>query len=80
MCIPSFLLISIIFVKDWNLYPMDYLIKLQNVFLGLVSTNLGPKESEEEGSATDDDVDGLPLDGAALLNKTGSLGRTKLVR
>jgi len=66
--------------EDWNLYPMDYLIKLQNVFLGLVSSNLGPKESEEEGSATDDDVDGLPLDGAALLNKTGSLGRTKLVR
>ena len=52
---------------------MDFLIKLQNVFLGLVR-----EESEEDEDTkadldekpvdeSDDDVDGVPLDGAALL-------------
>ena len=56
---------------------MDFLIKMQNLFLGLVNQE-AEKESEEEGSATDDDVDGMPLDGAALLK--GNIARAKLAR
>ena len=58
------------------MYPMDFLIKLQNLFLGLVKEK--DKESEAEGSATDEDVDGMPLDGAALLK--GGISRSKLAR
>ena len=55
---------------------MDFLIKLQNVFLGLVSSeeddgdeDEGNKHDPEEKplDESDDDVDGVPLDGAALL-------------
>jgi hypothetical protein len=35
-------------MQDWALYPMDYLIKLQNIFLGLVSTALPVEEKESE--------------------------------
>ncbi len=71
--------------EDWALYPQDYLIKLQNIFLGFVPTqNRGGEDSkvveEEEEDAEeeeDDDVDGVPLDGAALLKnaaqKSGSV-------
>jgi len=59
--------------EDWHLYPMDFLIKLQNIFLGLVCTK---DDSEAEASATDEDVDGMPLDGAALLKGN----RAKLTR
>ena len=58
---------------------MDFLIKLQNIFLGLVSTEPEPEEDdrrpslEDPGRAedSDGDVDGLPLDGAALLKAGG---------
>jgi len=61
--------------EDWALYPMDFLIKLQNVFLGLVSTEEEVEEEEETKhepeekpvDESDEDVDGVPLDGAALL-------------
>ena len=61
---------------------MDFLIKLQNVFLGLVSNeedegedDEGIKHDPEEKhiDESDDDVDGVPLDGAALL-KAGARG------
>ena len=64
--------------QDWNLYPMDFLIKLQNLFLGLVSAAAAPASEEGEGSGSDDDVDGMPLDGAALLK--GNIARAKLAR
>merc|ERR1719251_18014 len=63
--------------EDWALYPMDFLIKLQNIFLGLVSSEAEPEEEERRPSVeekvkpgedmSDEDVDGVPLDGAALL-------------
>merc|ERR1719309_1857987 len=69
--------------EDWALYPMDFLIKLQNIFLGLVSSgspeierrpSVDEKSGEgENGDETDEDVDGVPLDGAALLKAGGSL-------
>ena len=56
---------------------MDFLIKLQNIFLGLVSSEAEPEEEERRPSVeekvkpgeemSDEDVDGVPLDGAALL-------------
>ena len=70
--------------EDWALYPMDFLIKLQNIFLGLVSSandDDGGKNGERKGSVSDDDktnseddddVDGMPLDGAALLKSAGA--------
>merc|ERR1712142_95384 len=69
--------------EDWALYPMDFLIKLQNIFLGLVSSaspeperrpSVDEKSGDgENGDDTDEDVDGVPLDGAALLKAGGSL-------
>merc|ERR1719309_1919321 len=59
--------------EDWALYPMDYLIKLQNVFLGLVASDTPPPASPAPSDdldgvgLSDEDVDGVPLDGAALL-------------
>jgi len=72
--------------EDWALYPMDFLIKLQNIFLGLVNTEPEQQEEEEEedirrpsvddkektGDDSDEDVDGVPLDGAALLKAGGN--------
>jgi len=67
--------------EDWALYPMDFLIKLQNIFLGLVSsespeverrTSVDEKSGDgDQGEDTDEDVDGVPLDGAALLKAGG---------
>lgn len=61
--------------EDWALYPMDYLIKLQNIFLGLICDVATPPPKSPAPSddldgrsiASDEDVDGIPLDGAALL-------------
>ncbi|XP_044144569.1 U2 snRNP-associated SURP motif-containing protein isoform X4 [Bufo gargarizans] len=63
--------------EDWTIYPEPYLIKLQNIFLGLV--NIEEKEPEEivddlDGAPIEEeldgapleDVDGLPIDGAPL--------------
>ena len=74
--------------EDWALYPQDFLIKLQNIFLGFVMTAANKediKEPIEEQEPTkdntdeedDDDVDGVPLDGAAFLKaaqKSGNAG------
>jgi len=73
--------------EDWALYPMDFLIKLQNIFLGLVSSaspeperrpSVDEKSGDgENGDDTDEDVDGVPLDGAALLKAGGGLSVTR---
>jgi len=74
--------------EDWALYPMDSLIKLQNIFLGLVATIIPepepePKEKEPikeasvEQDDSDEDVDGVPLDGAALLKASAGLSVTR---
>ena len=61
--------------QDWTLYPGQFLIQLQNIFLGLVSSG-SPEPVEEEKAAsaedTDEDVDGVPLDGAAMLKAAGA--------
>ena len=106
--------------EDWALYPQDFLIRLQNIFFGLIPNKEGSigtendKSSDEDsikcdymgttkgsnklknngtksslfkeedydtksiGGSEDDDVDGIPLDGAALLksaNKKGARSR-----
>ena len=70
--------------EDWALYPQDFLIKMQNIFLGFVSTiekaedpndNNGGQE-DNEATDEDDDVDGIPLDGAALLKSAQKSGST----
>ncbi|CAG0881397.1 unnamed protein product [Darwinula stevensoni] len=56
--------------EGWALYPVDILIKLQNLFLGIAGTETvqiheldgAPLEAEDN-----DDLDGVPLDGLALL-------------
>ena len=58
--------------EDWAIYPNDYLVKLQSVFLGLLgnkSNIIDKKENEKysdnENNAPeddDDDVDGKPLE------------------
>merc|ERR1719228_3159525 len=58
--------------EDWALYPMDFLIKLQNIFLGLVSSaspepERRPSVDEKSGDGdngddTDEDVDGAPIE------------------
>ena len=92
--------------EDWALYPQDFLIRLQNIFFGLVPNKEGSlgadndQSSDEDsikadfmgntksfskhkgkgsafndedldgksyGGSDDEDVDGIPLDGAALL-------------
>ncbi|XP_069831503.1 U2 snRNP-associated SURP motif-containing protein isoform X3 [Dendropsophus ebraccatus] len=63
--------------EDWAIYPEPFLIKLQNIFLGLV--NIEEKEPEEvvddlDGAPIEEeldgapleDVDGIPIDGAPL--------------
>ncbi|XP_064930035.1 U2 snRNP-associated SURP motif-containing protein isoform X7 [Columba livia] len=56
--------------EDWAIYPEPFLIKLQNIFLGLVNI-MEDKEAEE----VPDDLDGAPieeeLDGAPLEDVDG---------
>lgn len=56
--------------EEWAVYSREFLIKLQNTFLGLAL----PKEEGAEdvdgvplSDKEDEDLDGVPLDGAALL-------------
>ncbi|KAL0272337.1 UNVERIFIED_CONTAM: hypothetical protein PYX00_005352 [Menopon gallinae] len=71
--------------EEWAVYPRDFLIRLQNTFLGLSNTEPEPEPEAKqdtcrlteidpdidgaplEENIEDDDLDGLPLDGAALL-------------
>uniref|UniRef100_A0A9J8BM90 U2 snRNP-associated SURP domain containing n=1 Tax=Cyprinus carpio carpio TaxID=630221 RepID=A0A9J8BM90_CYPCA len=62
--------------EDWAVYPDPFLIKLQNIFLGLVSLDSekepsedidgAPIVEEELDGAPLDDVDGMPIDGAQI--------------
>lgn len=54
--------------EDWAVYPNDFLISLQNIFLGLVMSKQIPEQpdSEEEpdlDGAPIEDLDGIPIDG-----------------
>ncbi|XP_051156379.1 U2 snRNP-associated SURP motif-containing protein isoform X1 [Leptopilina boulardi] len=71
--------------EDWAVYPRDFLVKLQNSFLGLVMPEEPEKEHDEDidGAPLSDtdaeateDLDGVPLDGAALLKGAIKLGLT----
>ncbi|XP_067010744.2 U2 snRNP-associated SURP motif-containing protein isoform X2 [Anabrus simplex] len=72
--------------EEWAVYPKEFLIRLQNVFLGLsnaIDEEASREAEEEDDVARDDDIDGaplsegaemevedldgVPLDGAALL-------------
>ncbi|XP_043683844.1 U2 snRNP-associated SURP motif-containing protein isoform X2 [Vespula pensylvanica] len=71
--------------EDWAVYPRDFLVKLQNTFLGLVMLDEPEPENEEDidGAPLSDvdgeggeDLDGVPLDGAALLKGAMKHGLT----
>ncbi|KAA0202237.1 hypothetical protein HAZT_HAZT006479 [Hyalella azteca] len=76
--------------EDWAVYPPEFLISLQNIFLGLVkrSANNGiepevkPSESVERiAPRIVDDVDGIPLDdvdGVPLSDMDGSVFKDDL--
>ncbi|XP_011349105.1 U2 snRNP-associated SURP motif-containing protein isoform X3 [Ooceraea biroi] len=71
--------------EDWAVYPRDFLVKLQNTFLGLVLMDEPEPENDEDidgaplsdadGDGTED-LDGVPLDGAALLKGAMKHGLT----
>ncbi|KAL3847445.1 hypothetical protein ACJMK2_018351 [Sinanodonta woodiana] len=45
--------------EDWTVYPNDYLINLQNIFLGLVPSMILLRQDSEKD---EEDLDGAPLD------------------
>jgi len=47
--------------EDWAIYPNDFLINLQNIFLGLV-TALKREDSQEDKEEIPPEVDGAPLE------------------
>uniref|UniRef100_A0A8D8W3F9 U2 snRNP-associated SURP motif-containing protein n=2 Tax=Cacopsylla melanoneura TaxID=428564 RepID=A0A8D8W3F9_9HEMI len=70
--------------EDWAVYPKEFLIKLQNVFLGLsdalplpgVNNGNGDDEDLDGAPLSDvdgEDLDGVPLDGAALMKSMSRL-------
>ncbi|XP_039311710.1 U2 snRNP-associated SURP motif-containing protein isoform X3 [Solenopsis invicta] len=71
--------------EDWAVYPRDFLVKLQNTFLGLVLMDEPEPENDEDidgaplsdvdGDGTED-LDGVPLDGATLLKGAMKHGLT----
>ncbi|XP_043287428.1 U2 snRNP-associated SURP motif-containing protein isoform X2 [Venturia canescens] len=71
--------------EDWAVYPREFLVRLQNAFLGLVTVEEPEPENDEDidGAPLSDadgeggeDLDGVPLDGAALLKGALKLGLT----
>ncbi|XP_029165927.1 U2 snRNP-associated SURP motif-containing protein isoform X1 [Nylanderia fulva] len=71
--------------EDWTVYPRDFLVKLQNTFLGLVLMDEPEPENDEDidGAPLSDvdgdgaeDLDGVPLDGATLLKGAMKHGLT----
>ncbi|KAG7205661.1 hypothetical protein KM043_007613 [Ampulex compressa] len=71
--------------EDWAVYPRDFLVKLQNTFLGLILLDEPEPENDEDidGAPLSDidgdggeDLDGVPLDGAALLKGAMKHGLT----
>lgn len=58
--------------EEWAVYSRDFLIKLQNTFLGLSVKETKDDDAENVDGVPlsdkeDEDLDGVPLDGAALL-------------
>lgn len=51
--------------EEWAVYNRDFLIKLQNTFLGLATAD--ETGESQVSDHEDEDLDGTPLDGAALL-------------
>lgn len=63
--------------EDWAIYPNDYLVNLQNRFLGLLNQNLTQSDSKSElkkESDSDVDVDGKPIEESEL-NKSEDADR-----
>jgi U2-associated protein SR140 len=52
--------------EEWAVYGRDFLIKLQNTFLGVATVDESG-EAQPASDHEDEDLDGVPLDGAALL-------------
>ena len=58
--------------EDWAVYPNDFLINLQNIFLGLVLPKGNKMNLFQDEDDDNNDVDGIPLeelDGVPLENK-----------
>lgn len=57
--------------EEWAVYSRDFLIKLQNTFLGISTKETKDDVENVDGvplsDKEDEDLDGVPLDGAALL-------------
>lgn len=58
--------------EEWTVYGRDFLLKLQNTFLGLATKEAKDGLAENMDGVPlsdkeDEDLDGVPLDGAALL-------------
>ncbi|CAD7077160.1 unnamed protein product [Hermetia illucens] len=57
--------------EDWTVYPKEFLFKLKTTFLGLSQQKeekVEPESTPLSGDERDDeDLDGVPLDGAALI-------------
>lgn len=71
--------------EEWAVYPRDFLLRLQNTFLGLVTSDEPEMDNDEDidgaplsdvDGDTGEDLDGVPLDGAALLKGALKLGLT----
>ncbi|KAJ8670800.1 hypothetical protein QAD02_002059 [Eretmocerus hayati] len=72
--------------EEWAVYPREFLVRLQNTFLGLIQPTEPEPDNEEDidGAPLSDvdgdaieDLDGVPLDGAALLKGAIKLGLTQ---
>lgn len=55
--------------EDWAIYPNDYLVNLQNIFLGLLNQNQNQTKSENKNTSSqqqnlseEEDFDGKPLE------------------
>lgn len=53
--------------EEWAVYSRDFLIKLQNTFLGVAMADDSNGGDGQPSEHEDEDIDGCPLDGAALL-------------
>lgn len=48
--------------SEWAIYPNDFLVRLQNMFLGLVKNTTQGRADSEGSLGSDSDVDGKPLE------------------
>merc|ERR1739838_176882 len=47
---------------EWSIYPENFLVLLQNIFLGLVTPTIKPLSQDDEAEEVDEEIDGIPLD------------------